>query len=300
MSKYAIFGTDAEGVETIKGNGWDINSERIELNGINAELICEDDYRCVSMNGPAVEDIFKCLHDLIKENKALAEKNERLTGENYTLTNYCDAQRKIYKTEMDKRDCYIKSLKTKIEKRTERNRELEEEIKIRDEYMDCLETTLDEKTENYDRLQDLYLKEINKQNALRERVRELEEEKTNAAVTNYCMNDVITAKNMVGFQPKSFNECDATRKVYDRIISSPDEIYSRSQRIIEGSSYRDTDITHMYPSTYSDAAKEVLGWIDGEMKNGTDYATKIFNKEDAENIFSITFCKVPVESKEDE
>lgn len=48
----------------------------------------------------------------------------------------------------------------------------------------------------------------------------------------------------------------------------------------------------------SDIAKEMLKWLDRELKNGTDYATKIFNKEDVENIFSITFCKVPVKSEE--
>ena len=154
------------------------------------------------------------------------------------------------------------------------------------------------KTENYDRLQDLYLKEINKQNALRENksLKEiLNEEKMNAVI-----------KNAIDFQPKSFNKCDAARKMYEKMMSSPDEIHARATRIIEGSpktkftSVYDTDITRMYPCTYSDAAKEILGWIDGEMKNNTDYATKIFNKEDVGNIFSITFCKVPVKSEEDD
>lgn len=163
-----------------------------------------------------------------------------------------------------------------------------------------------EKTEKYGRLQDLYLKEINKNKALEKRIRELEEEKMDSAVINYCMNDVVATKNMVGFQPKSFNECDAASKMYEAMTSSPDEIHTRAKGIIEGSpktkftSVHDTDITRMFPCTYSDAAKEVLGWIDGEMKNNTDYATKIFNKEDAENIFSITFCKVPVKSEVDE
>lgn len=227
MSKYAIFGTDTEGVETIKGNGWDINSERIELNGINAQLICEDDYRCISMNGPAVEDIFKCLRELIKENEALTEKNERLAKENQKLETYCKELRDYHNKRVDEKTKSYDELEKYYEKLKEDNGM---EIKKRDGYIDCLKRKLDEKTENYDRLQDLYLKEINKQ-------------------------------------------------------------YAREH---------DTDITRMYPSTYSDAAKEVLGWIDGEMKNGTDYATKIFNKEDVENMFSITFCKVPEKSEEDE
>lgn len=240
MSKYAIFGTAAESVETIKGNGWDVNSERIELNGINAELICEDDYRCVSMNGPAVEDIFKCLRDLIKENETLTEKNERLAKENQKLETYCKELREYFNA--------------KIERRDERIRELEEEnAKL--------------KAENFNLSQDLYLKEINKQfyktdiqdhkfKSLKEM---LNDEKMNEKTINYCMNDVMM-----------------TQKVYD------------------------TDITRMYPSTYSDAAKDILNWIDGEMKNDTDYATKIFNKEDVENMFSVTFCKVPAKSEEDE
>lgn len=155
-----------------------------------------------------------------------------------------------------------------------------------------------EKTEKYGRLQYLYLKEINKRNALHENksLKEiLNEEKMNAVI-----------KNAIDFQPKSFNKCDTARKMHEETMSSPDEIHVRSNGIIEDSpntkftSVYDTDITRMFPCTRSDAAKEILAWIDGEMKNNTDYATKIFNKEDAENIFSITFCKVPVKSEEDE
>lgn len=155
-----------------------------------------------------------------------------------------------------------------------------------------------EKTEKYGRLQDLYLKEINKQNALHENksLKEiLNEEKMNAVI-----------KNAIYFQPKSFNKCDAASKMHEEMMSSPDEIHVRSKGIIEDSpntkfsSVYDTDITRMVPCTYSDAARISFAWIDGEMKNNTDYATKIFNKEDAENIFSISFCKVPVKSEEDE
>lgn len=103
MSKYAIFGTDAEGVETIKGNGWDINAERIELNGINAAFNCEDDYRYISMNGPAVEDIFRCMQELIKENEALTEKNERLVKENQVLNKFCEEQREYFNAKIEKR-----------------------------------------------------------------------------------------------------------------------------------------------------------------------------------------------------
>lgn len=305
MSAYTILGTDAKGIETIKGNGWDVDAEHIELNAINAEFNYELDYRYISVKGPAVEDIFKCLRDLIKKNEALTEKNERLTEENYMLRNYCDEQGRTYKTEMDKRDCYIESLKSKTEKRTERIHELEEEI-------ERLNTEKDEKAENYNRLQDAYLKEINKVYTLNKRICELEEEKDefvytigiqgheikplreklneekiDTDVVNYCMNDVMMTQ-------KAYN----TTKIYEAMMSSPDDIHERAERII--GDLPDTDTTRMHPLTYSDTAKEVLGWVDGEMKNGTDYATKIFNKEEVENMFSITFCKVPVKSEEDE
>lgn len=245
MSNYAILESHGKGIEQIRGNGWDIDSERIELNGINATFVDYDDVRLISMRGPAVEDMFKCLCDLIKKNGALTEENERLAKENQELEKYIDEQEEEFNMEIKKRDGRVDCLNKMLQK------------EIFDETI--LRTRLNEKTENHDRLQDLYLKEVNKQNELRKRIRELEEEKTNAAVTNYCMNDVVM-----------------TKKVYD------------------------TDITRMFPCTYSDVAKEVLDWIDGEMKNNTDYATKIFNKEDVGNIFSITFCKVPVKSEEDE
>lgn len=62
-----------------------------------------------------------------------------------------------------------------------------------------------EKTENYVYLQDLYIKEISKQNALRENksLKEiLNEEKMNAVI-----------KNAIDFQPKSFNKCDAASEL---------------------------------------------------------------------------------------
>lgn len=245
MSNYTIFGAYAEGVAMFKGDGWGIDADHIMLNGIDAEFVYELEHRNISVKGPAVEDIFKFLRDLIKKNGALTEENERLAKENQELEKYIDEQEEEFNMEIKKRDGRVDCLNKMLQK------EMFDETILR--------TRLDEKTENYDRLQDLYLKEINKSNTLHERIRELEEEKTNAAVTNYCMNDVVM-----------------TKKVYD------------------------TDITRMFPCTYSDAAKEVLGWIDGEMKNNTDYATKIFNKEDVGNIFSITFCKVPVKSEEDE
>lgn len=71
-----------------------------------------------------------------------------------------------------------------------------------------------EKTENYDRLQDLYLKEINKQNALRENksLKEiLNEEKMNAVI-----------KNAIDFQPKSFNKCDTARKMHEEMTNNTD------------------------------------------------------------------------------
>lgn len=235
MSKYAIFGTDAKGVETIKGNGWDINSERIELNGINATFNYELDCKYISLGGPAVEDIFKYLRDLIKENRELEET-------------------------------------------------LDMEINKRDGYINCLKRKLDEKTENYNRLQDLYLKEVNKRCALNERICELEEEIDECSYETDIQNhEFKTLKEMLNDEKMnektinySMNDAMMTKKVYD------------------------TDITRMYPSTYSDAAKEILGWIDGEMKNGTDYATKTFNKEDEEHTFNICFRKVPAKSKEDE
>lgn len=64
-----------------------------------------------------------------------------------------------------------------------------------------------EKTEKYGRLQYLYLKEINKQNALHENksLKEiLNEEKMNAVI-----------KNAIDFQPKSFNKCDTARKMHE-------------------------------------------------------------------------------------
>lgn len=292
MSAYTILGTEVKGIEKIKGNGWDVDAEHIELNAINAEFIYELEHRYITVKGPAVKDIFKHLCDLIKKNEALTEENEGLAKENQGLKKFCEEQRENFDAKIKKRDERIDCLTEMLQQ----------------EIFDgaVLRTRLDEKTENHDRLQDLYLKEINKNNALKKRIRELEEEKMDSAVINYCMNDVVATKNVVGFQPKSFNECDAASKIYEAMTSSPDEIHARAKGIIDGSpnkkftSVYDTDITRMFPCTYSDAAKEVLGWIDSEMKNNTDYATKIFNKEDVGNIFSITFCKVPVKSEEDE
>lgn len=294
MSMCAILGINGKDIEGIKGNGWGIDPERIELNGVNAKFIDYRDVSLISLGGPAVEDIFKCLRDLIKKNGALTEENERLAKENQGLKKFCEEQREYFNK--------------KIEKRDERIDCLTEQLKKEISDAAIIKNRLDEKTENHDRLQDLYLKEVNKRCTLNEHILELEEEIERLKTEN---NKIVYTTGIQDHEFKSLKEklneeCDATRKMYDAMMASPDEIHARAKGIIEGShntkftSVYDTDITRMYPCTYSDAAKEVLSWIDGEMKNNTVYATKIFNKEYVGNIFSITFCKVPVKSEEDE
>lgn len=63
-------------IERIEGNGWDIDAYRIELNGINARIDEGLENRIISLNGPAVEDLFKNLRDLLKENSGLRETIE--------------------------------------------------------------------------------------------------------------------------------------------------------------------------------------------------------------------------------
>lgn len=63
-------------VERIEGNGWDIDAECIELNGINARIDEGLENRIISLDGPAVEDLFKSLRDLLKENSGLRETIE--------------------------------------------------------------------------------------------------------------------------------------------------------------------------------------------------------------------------------
>lgn len=76
------------GIEKIEGNGWDIDADHIKLNGVNAHVVGEPECRCIFLDGPAVEDLFKNLRDLLKENSKLIEDIDDMQIENYELRGY--------------------------------------------------------------------------------------------------------------------------------------------------------------------------------------------------------------------
>jgi chromosome segregation ATPase len=99
-------------IERIEGNGWDIDADSIELNGVNARINECLENRTISLNGPAVEDLFKSLQDLLKENgrlreniemkkaririlnKELLDKNFKIDVLNNSLSNYYELSEK--------------------------------------------------------------------------------------------------------------------------------------------------------------------------------------------------------------
>lgn len=120
-------------IERIEGNGWDIDVNHIEMNGINAHIIDNPENRIISLNGPAVEDLFKSLRDLLKENGKLREniemkkarirmlnnklldKNIKIDVLNNSLSNYYELSEKC--SILEKQDEHIKTLeKSLIEK----------------------------------------------------------------------------------------------------------------------------------------------------------------------------------------
>lgn len=174
-------------IERIEGNGWDI-----ELNGVNARIIEDLESRSISLNGPAVEDLFKSLRDLLKENGGLRETIE---GQ--------DACINRLEHNLKEKNAVIKDLQFYRENYEERCKILDEAVKEKNKHIKTLQKELKDKD------------------------------------------------------------------------AEVDEFNNKLEKY--------------------DSTKEIIKWLYGEIKNNTDYATKIFDKESKKNVFSITFCKVPVE-----
>ena len=222
-------------IERIEGNGWDIDAEHIELNGINAQIINDPENRFITLNGPAVDDLFKSLRDLLKENGKLRMDIDDMKKENTGLRNYID-----------------------------------------------------------------------------------EMEKGNEPA-NYCINDVLATealhlRQIVEEQDKGIKRLKNDLKGKDASIKAlqfDKDHYEESCKILKRSIEEKNNHINMIDKLLGDKdaeidelndklkkcniTKEIIGWLRGIIENKTDYATKIFNKESKENIFSITFCKVPVE-----
>lgn len=258
-------------IERIEGNGWDIDANRIELNGINAQIIDDPENRIISLNGPAVEDLFKSLRDLLKENSKLRMDIDDMDKGDESV-NYCTndvlATETLYlnKTIEEKEDRIKKlekDLKEKedvIEEKKARIRTLNKELLGKNIEIDALNNSLS----NYYKLS--------------EKCSILENKLTVTDKLNPILNFVSEAAgDNVNFAIKTF------------LYFTPDYDVT-----VSVSRKEEKDIEINKPGKY-DITKEITRWLDGEIKNKTDYATKIFNKESKENIFSITFCKVPVE-----
>lgn len=272
-------------IERIEGNGWDIDADHIELNGINAHIVEELECRCIFLDGPAVEDLFKNLSDLLKENGKLRTEVNNMKKENTGLRNYIDEMKKSDESvnycandvlaietlhlrqiieEQDKGINRLKKdLKEKeaiIKEKKDRIKTLNREVRDKDIEIERLNNSLSNYYELYEKCRVLEnkLKLADKWNPIKDFIRE----KTG--------DDVIFAiKSFPHFIPDYVINVSVSKQEYDDIEIDKHEKY--------------------------DSTKEIIRWLDGEIKNNTDYATKIFNKENKENIFSITFCKVPVE-----
>lgn len=144
-------------IERIEGNGWDIDAECIELNGINARIEERLENRIISLDGPAVEDLFKSLRDLLKENSGLREtieeKNERIKTLNRevrdkdieierlnnSLSNYYELYEKyrVLENKVRNKNVEIERLNRKLERYDEivdKNVRLENKLKLADKW----------------------------------------------------------------------------------------------------------------------------------------------------------------------
>lgn len=250
-------------IERIEGNGWDIDAERIELNGINARLIEDLENRIISLNGPAVEDLFKSLRDLLKENGKLKMDIAKL---NDKLERYDSAQTITSRQNTNlikKCDSLEKDLKEKeaiIEEKKDRIKALNREVRDNGLEIERLNNSLSNYYELY------------------EKYHVLENKLTVADKLNPILDFISGA---------SYDTVNFAIQTFLYFIPDYDVTVSVSRK-----EEKDVEIDK---SEKYDGTKEILGWLRSMMENNTDYATKIFNKESKENIFSITFCKVPVE-----
>lgn len=292
-------------IERIEGNGWDIDADHIELNGINAHIVEELECRCIFLDGPAVEDLFKNLSDLLKENGKLRKEN---TG----LRNYIDEMKKsdesvnccandvlitetlhlrqiveeqderIKRLEKDlkEKEAVIKDLQFDRDHYIESCKILKRSIEEKNNYINKLDKYLGDKNAEIDELNDKLKKYDNTQISLIENVIFLESALTIAGK----MSDILNFIREAGSSNSGF-----AVKTFPHFIPDYDITVSVSRK-------EETNVENNKPGKY-DITKEMVRWLDEEIKNNTDYATKIFNKESKENIFSITFCKVPVESE---
>lgn len=130
-------------IEKIEGNGWDIDAERIELNGINARIIENLENRIVSLDGPAVEDLFKSLRDLLKENSGLRETIEEQ-----------DACINRLEHSLKERGAVIKVLQFDKDHYKESCEILERSIEEKKDHINMLDKLLGDKDAEIDRLND--------------------------------------------------------------------------------------------------------------------------------------------------
>lgn len=266
-------------IERIEGNGWDIDTECIEMNGVNAKIIDGPENRIISLNGPAVEDLFKRLRDLLKDNGKLSHDiNEMKKGDK--ALNYCanDAlatetlhlRRSIKELEKDlkEKEAAIRDLQFDRDHYKESCEILDEAVKRKNERINTLEKILGDKDSEIEELND----ELNKKWDF------LENRLTVADKLNPILSFISGA---------AFDNVNFAVKTLTYFMPDYDVTVSVSRK-------EDKDVEIDKPEKY-EGTKEILGWLREMIDNNTDYATKIFNKESKENIFSITFCRVPVE-----
>lgn len=156
-------------IERVEGNGWDIDADHIELNGVNARISEDPESRSISLNGPAVEDLFENLREMLKENAKLRKNIDDMqmesheskgcindTEKNNEVVNYCAND--ILTTEtlylrqvIEKQDEYMRKLKNDLKEKEAVIRDLqfykdnyEERCEILDEAVkgknECIKT----------------------------------------------------------------------------------------------------------------------------------------------------------------
>lgn len=287
-------------IERIEGNGWDIDADSIELNGVNARINENLENRTISLNGPAVEDLFKNLRDLVKENGELRKDIDKMKKDN-EVVNYCANDvlttetlylRQIIeklKEELRDKDAEIDELNTNLKNHEntqkliiQRNNELIEKCDFLDKRLKDKDGTIEGKKARIRMLKkelkdkDAEIDELNDE--LNKKWDFLENRLTVADKLNPILSFISEA---------AYDNVNFAIKTLTYFIPDYDVTVSVSRK-------EEKDVEINKPEKYDDMI-EIIGWLRGIIENKTDYATKIFNKESKENIFSITFCKVPIE-----
>lgn len=278
-------------IERIEGNGWNIDADHIELNDVNARIIEDLENRTISLNGPTVEGLFKSLRDLLKENGGLRG--------------------------------YVNDMERSIEEKDDRVKTLEK--KLGDANIEIAK--LNDKLEGYDSSETISNNQINYlmdkcdslEKDLKEKEAIIEEKKARIRMLNNKLLDKNIKIDVLNNSLSNYHELSEKCSILENKLTIADK-WNPIKDFIRETTGDDANFAiktflHLVPDydvTISvsrkeekdveinkpekrDSTKEILGWLRGMIENNTDYATKIFDKESKENVFSITFCKVPIE-----